>query len=228
MPSFELKSIISVCLSSGMSTELIVEKLMAAGYGRGAHASPQRAPCPTPGETPCRLEALREYREHGGVVSVTREGKLAYPTREKLSAMIIDTEKRIMRISFNLRGMGPSAEPSDPADPLWIEHVFRKDSDGDYRADAEAVAPPASLLRDEQGRKVFDAFLHNSEYRSSLVAAAGTGITRLFRRQTDRSFESFVRNRQEKLLSEKKRLTALLRTLLVLRQWATEAAGKAS
>jgi hypothetical protein len=190
-----------------MSTELIVEKLMAAGYGRdtrpgGAH---RRAP----EGMPDRLEALREYREHGGVVSVAPNGGLSYPSREKLDAMIIDTEKRITRISFNLRSIGPSGGQGDPADPLLIEHAFRKGVDVDYRADAAAVAPPASLLRDEQGRKVFDAFLHNEDYRNSLVAAANMGITRLFSRQRDRSFKSFVRSRQDKLLSEKKGMTSL-------------------
>ena len=239
-----MMEVIHECLRSGMSTELIVEKLMAGGYCRMPQVSPHRPGRPSPSggqhpsgcqiraapapDMPSREDALREYGEHHGIVSVSGDGRLLYPSAEKLDALIAQIEKRIERISFNLRSTADPASPADPEDPLRIEHAFRKSMDSCYRSDAEAVTLPPNMLVDGRGRKVMEAFLHSPEYRKRLVAAADTGVARLFRRYSDCSFTEFVRARREKLLSEKSGLTSLLRCLLVLRQWATESAGKAS
>lgn len=111
---------------------------------------------------PGREDALREYCRHGGVISLSKGGGLAYPSAEKLDAKISCTEGRIARVSLGLRSMGTCRDAGDPDDPLLIEHSFKKTVDEGYRADARAAALPGRMLEDERGRKVLDAFLHLS------------------------------------------------------------------
>ncbi len=130
-------------------------------------------------------EVIKEYSSIGGVVRVS-DGKIVYPTKERLVSQLETVEKKLSELRSQLRELKKKQKEysydsvlsklSRGINPLYWKHLISLFTDEEYRSAFEKIRPPVERFNDPRWGSMVKMFIISKEYRERLLEAKESPI----------------------------------------------------